>query len=280
MMKKFLSIMLAALLLVGLLAGCGVQSGGNSDGKTTTAANEDVKTDWDYVSAKGELVIGYTVYAPMNYEENGKWVGFDTEYAEAVCEKLGVTPKFLEIKWDTKEVDLAAKKMDCVWNGFTITEEREEKLDFTSPYIKNRQVIIVRKADVAKYTTTASLANAKLTAEKASTGEKAIQEDDNLKQATYVESDVQTSALMAVKALTSDACVVDYTVAMANVGKGDYADLAIVEGVELSVEEYGIGFRTDSDIVAKVNQATNELRADGTLETLAKKYGLEAILIK
>ena len=265
-MKKLITLALAVLMAAVAFTGCG---------KKDTA-----KTDWEYVKEKGELVIGYTVYSPMNYEEDGEFIGFDTEYAKAVCEKLDITPKFVEINWDTKEVDLAAKKMDCVWNGFTITAEREEQLDFTAPYIKNRQVVVIRKADADKYKSTADLKAAKLTAEKASTGEGAIKDEENLKKATYVESDVQTSALMAVKALTSDACVVDYTVASAMVGKGDYKDLTIIEGVELSVEEYGIGFRTGSDITEMVNKATKELIADGTLETIAKKYELDSVLIK
>ena len=264
-MKKLLALALAFVMMLTVFAGCGAKSN---------------DSDWANIEKAGEMVIGYTVYAPMNYEKEGKFVGFDTEYAEAVCEKLGVTPKFIEINWDTKEVDLAAKKMDCVWNGFTITAEREEQLDFTNPYIKNRQVIVIRKADATKYTDTASLKDAKLTAEKSSTGEGAIKDDENLSKATYVESDVQTSALMAVKALTSDACVVDYTVASAMVGIGDYSDLTVIEGVELSVEEYGIGFRTGSDMVEKVNEITKELVKDGTLETIAKKYELDAVLIK
>lgn len=265
-MKKLLALVLALATVTFCFAGCGKKEIGADD--------------WKNIEKAGEMVIGYTVYKPMNYEEGGKLVGFDTEYAEAVCKKLGVKPKFIEINWDTKEVDLAAKKMDCVWNGFTITEEREEQLDFTKPYIKNKQVIVIRKEDAKKYTDTASLKAAKLTAEKGSTGESAIKDDKNLSGASYVESDVQTSALMAVKALTSDACVVDYTVASAMVGVGDYKDLTIVEGVELSVEEYGIGFRTGSDMVEKVNKATEELLKDGTLEKLAEKYELEAILIK
>ena len=131
-MKKLLALALALVMMLTVFAGCGAKT---SD------------SDWANIEKAGEMVIGYTVYAPMNYEEDGKFVGFDTEYAEAVCDKLGVTPKFIEINWDTKEVDLAAKKMDCVWNGFTITAEREEQLDFTNPYIKNRQVVVIRKAD-------------------------------------------------------------------------------------------------------------------------------------
>ena len=277
-MKKILALVLALLMMSAIFVGCGDANTGTSDDAT---ADEAVASDYDYVKANGSMKIGYTVYDPMNYtDENGDFVGFDTEYAEAVCEKLGVEPEFIEINWDTKEVNLNAKDIDCIWNGFTITEEREEQLDFTTPYILNKQVVVIRKADADKFTDTASLASANLTAEKASAGESAIQADENLKTAAYVESDVQTSALMSVKAMTADACVVDYTVAYAMAGKGDYADLMVVEGLDLAKEEYGIGFRTGSDLVAEVNKITSELISDGTFDAIAQKYDLQDNLIK
>lgn len=277
-MKKIIALVLAILMMSALFVGCGTDAGTSAD---TDATPDSAMTDYEYVKENGKLKIGYTVYDPMNYtDENGEFVGFDTEYAQLVCEKLGVEPEFIEINWETKEVNLNAKDIDCIWNGFTITEEREEQLDFTTPYILNKQVVVIRKADADKYKDTATLKEATLTAEKASAGESAIQADENLKTAAYVESDVQTSALMAVKALTADACVVDFTVALAMVGNGDYADLMVIDGLDLAVEEYGIGFRTDSDLVAKVNDITAELISDGTLEALATKYDLKDNLIK
>lgn len=278
-MKKIIALILALLMMSAVFVGCGSDTAGEATADEATA--DQAGSDYDYVKANGSLKIGYTVYDPMNYtDENGEFVGFDTEYAKAVCEKLGVEPEFIEINWDTKEVNLNAKDIDCIWNGFTITEEREEQLDFTSPYILNKQVVVIRKADADKYKDTASLASANITAEKASAGESAIKDDENLKNAAYVESDVQTSALMAVKAFTSDACVVDYTVAYAMVGEGDYADLMVVEGLDLAVEEYGIGFRSGSDLVEKVNQITSELISDGTFDAIAQKYDLQDNLIK
>ncbi|MBQ6626368.1 MAG: transporter substrate-binding domain-containing protein [Ruminococcus sp.] len=277
-MKKIIALVLAILMMSALFVGCGTNAGTDADADAT---KDSAMTDYEYVKANGKLKIGYTVYDPMNYtDENGEFVGFDTEYAKLVCEELGVEPEFIEINWDTKEVNLNAKDIDCIWNGFTITEEREEQLDFTTPYILNKQVVVIRKADADKYKDTASLKAATLTAEKASAGESAIQADENLKTTAYVESEVQTSALMAVKALTADACVVDYTVALAMVGNGDYADLMVIDGLDLAVEEYGIGFRTDSDLVAKVNEITEGFIADGTLEAIASKYDLRDNLIK
>lgn len=177
-------------------------------------------SDLDYIKKNGKMVIGYTVYDPMNYtDDNGEFVGFDTEFAKAVCEKLGVTPEFVEINWDTKEIELNAKSIDCIWNGFTINEEREENLDFSIPYILNKQVVVIRKADKDKYTDTASLASAKLAAETSSAGEAAIKDDENLSKASYTAVPKQTDALLEVKASTVDAAVLDYTLANSMVSK-------------------------------------------------------------
>ena len=127
--------------------------------------------------------------------------------------------EFVEINWDTKEMELDSKMIDCIWNGFTITEEREENLDFSVPYILNKQVVVIRKADADTYKDTASLSGAKLVAEVASAGESAISDDENLSKAQYTAVEKQTDALLEVKSNTADAAVLDYTLANAMVGK-------------------------------------------------------------
>ncbi len=106
----------------------------------------ETDSDWAYIKDKGELVIGITYFAPMNYKnEAGELVGFETEFAKAVCEVLGVTAKFQEISWSAKETELAAKNIDCIWNGMTITEERAENMSITIPYMANKQVMVVKE---------------------------------------------------------------------------------------------------------------------------------------
>ena len=114
--------------------------------KETDAFEEAEKdSDYKYVMDKGELIIGITYFAPMNYEnEDGELVGFETEFAKAVCEKLGVKAKFQEISWSAKETELAAKNIDCIWNGMTITPEREENMSVSIPYMQNKQVKVVK----------------------------------------------------------------------------------------------------------------------------------------
>ena len=102
-------------------------------------------SDWAYIKQKGELVIGITLFQPMNYfDDAGKLTGFETEFAKAVCEKLGVKAVFQEISWNAKETELQAKNIDCIWNGLTITEEREAAMSITIPYMRNKQVLVVK----------------------------------------------------------------------------------------------------------------------------------------
>lgn len=97
------------------------------------------------IKEKGELVIGITYFAPMNYkDDSGKLVGFETEFAEAVCEKLGVKAKFQVINWNSKEIELESGNIDCIWNGMTITDDRLANMSITVPYMKNEQVIVAK----------------------------------------------------------------------------------------------------------------------------------------
>ena len=130
-MKKITAILLLLALVLALSA-CG-------------GSQPETVSDLEYVQGNGKMIIGYTVYAPMNYtDQAGNFVGFDTELSMLVCEKLGVEPEFLEINWETKEVELNAKSIDCIWNGLTITPERQETMEITIPYVKNAQVVLMK----------------------------------------------------------------------------------------------------------------------------------------
>lgn len=272
--KKWTALLLALTLSLGLVACSGGTTAATPTPSPSATPAED---DLSYVLNKGEMVIGYTVYEPMNYmDENGKLTGFDTEFAEAVCAKLGVKPKFVEINWDTKVVELDAKSIDCIWNGMTITDDLKNNIAISDPYVVNMQVVVIRSDKADTYTDTASLAGANLVAEAGSAGEAVIASDPNLSKANYVAVSKQTDALMEVKAGTSDAAVLDWTLAKSMVGEGtDYADLQMINGVELSREEYGIGFRKDSTLCAKVNEIMAGMVADGSLAALADKYNLK-----
>ena len=277
-MKKTIALLAALSLSVSLLAGCGSSASSSAASSSEAASSEAASSsaaadgDLDYIKGNGKMVIGYTVYAPMNYtDDEGNFTGFDTELATAVCEKLGVEPEFVEINWDTKIVELDAKSIDCIWNGMTLTDEIMQNAACTKAYAKNAQVVVVK--DGTEYSSTADLVGKTVLAEAGSAGESAIQDDENLSQADYVSKSVQTDCLMEVAAGTADAAVLDLTLANAMIGEGtDYANLKIVD--ELNAEEYGVAFRKGSDAAEAVNAAFDELKADGTLEALAAKYDL------
>lgn len=281
-MKKQLIALILALALVLSLAACSGATASNSPASTPAstpvsssapASTPVAESDLAYIQDKGTLIIGYTVYAPMNYTDDaGVFTGFDTELAQAVCEKLGVTAEFVEINWDTKEIELAAKSIDCIWNGLTIDEDRKANMEITNPYVKNAQVVVM--AAGAEYTDTSSLIGKAVCAEAGSAGETTIQGDANLAQADYIPKTVQTECLMEVAAGTCDAAVLDLTLANAMIGEGtNYENLEIVD--RLAVEDYGVAFRKGSDICATVNTIFDELTADGTMPALAEKYGLD-----
>ena len=276
-MKRLVSAFLAGAMALSLAACGGAASTSTvassaASGSAAASAAETAASDLDYIKEKGKMVIGYTVYEPMNYTDaDGNFTGFDTELATAVCEKLGVEPEFVEINWDTKVVELDAKSIDCIWNGMTLTDDIMANTATTKAYAKNAQVVVVR--DGTDYSSTADLVGKTVVAEAGSAGEAAIEGDENLAQADYVSKSVQTDCLMEVAAGTADAAVLDLTLANAMIGEGtDYASLKIVD--ELNAEEYGVAFRKGSDAAAAVDAAFDELKADGTMQALADKYDL------
>ena len=275
-MKRLVSAFLAGAMALSLAACGGAAStstmASSASASGSAAASETAASDLDYIKEKGKMVIGYTVYEPMNYTDaDGNFTGFDTELATAVCEKLGVEPEFVEINWDTKVVELDAKSIDCIWNGMTLTDDIMANAATTKAYAKNAQVVVVK--DGTDYSSTADLVGKTVVAEAGSAGEAAIEGDENLAQADYVSKSVQTDCLMEVAAGTADAAVLDLTLANAMIGEGtDYASLKIVD--ELNAEEYGVAFRKGSDAAAAVDAAFDELKADGTMQALADKYDL------
>lgn len=257
-LKKVLAVVLCVLFVSGMFAAC--------------SKSNNSKSDLDYVKSKGKMVIGVTLYEPMNYkDESGNWTGFDTEFAQAVCEKLGVEAEFIVIDWDNKIFELDSKKIDCAWNGMTLTDEVKESMDCTKPYVKNEQVVVMKADAVKNYTDVASLKDVTFAAESGSAGEAALK--DLSLDANLTSVAAQSDALMEVKSGSVQACVIDNTMANAMTGDGtSYSELA--QGISLTSEDYGVGFRKGSDLTAEVDKIIDEMKADGSLQKLADKYNL------
>ena len=273
-MKKLVALVLAILMAVGMLG---------------MAAAEE--SDWEYIQNKGVVVVGMTLFAPMNYYEGDQFVGFDTELTTAVFNKLGVEVKFEEINWDSKEIELNSKNIDCIWNGMCITEERKENMSMTNAYLYNTQAIVA-KADKISDLLANGMKGVYVVAEQGSTGEGKltgdIPDDETVEvsakeffaDANYTPVDSMAKALMEVKAGTADIALVDSVCALAMVGEGtDYADMVVNLDNNFGLQEYGIAFRKGSDVTEKVNEAIIELTKDGTIAEIAARYGLNDALV-
>ena len=255
-MKKMISLLLVLVLALSLLTACGGSS----------------KSDLKAIKDAGKIVVGITDYAPMDYkDENGEWTGFDAEFAQLFAKELGVDCEFFVISdWGKKFLELETKQIDAVWNGMTITEEAKLNSSVSDPYVINAQVLVMKADVIANYADAASLADLAVAVENGSAGQSAA-EEAGVKNIILVQD--QGAALMEVAAGTSDACVIDITMANAMTGEGtSYADLA--SGLALTSEEYGVAFRKESDLTAKFNKFMDEIAADGTLQALADKYSL------
>ena len=132
---------------------------------------DEEKVDLEYLEGQGKFIVGYTLFAPIAYEDNdGNLIGFDIELAKAVAEFFEIDVEFKVINWNTKEAELESKTIDCIWNGMTITPQRQAEMEVTIPYMNNKQVAVIRKEDAEIYKTTADMANAIIGAEDGSAG--------------------------------------------------------------------------------------------------------------
>ncbi len=264
---KILSFALALMMCLFALAGCGTEATNSTD---STVGNSVAKTDSEYVIEKGELIVGMTDYAPMDFKDaNGNWTGFDAEFAQKFGEKLGVTVKFFELAdWGAKVNELNTKNIDCVWNGMTITDELKETISISNPYVLNAQVIVCKEANKAKYPDKESIKNAKIAVEGGSVAEGLVKDYANVTACQNM-----AATLLEVNSGTCDVAIIDITMAKSMLGEGtSYAGLTYTGS--LSEEEYGIGFRKGSDLCDKANALIAEMKADGTLQALADKYEL------
>ena len=255
-MKKFLaSLSLLLAMVVGMFAFAG--------------CNKD-KSALQAVKDAGKLVVGVTVYPPMDYidEETGDWTGFDADLAKMFADELGVNCQIVIITWANKVAELNSNQIDLVWNGMTASEELGQNIDFSVSYAKNAQVAVV-KADSA-IATKDQIKTAKIAVEQGSAGATVAEEEIGATNLSKLEK--QLDALSDVKAGASEVAIIDITMAQSIVGKGDYADLKIVEGVSYGDEIFAVGLKKGSDLKEKLDEFLKAKYADGTMTELAAKY--------
>ncbi len=259
-MKKLIAMLLALSMLLAFTA-CGEEKKDQSDS--------------EYVKEKGKLVVGITEFAPMDYQEGGKWIGFDADMATLFAESLGVEAEFVVIDWNSKESELDGKSIDCVWNGMTLTDGVKAAMSTSNPYCKNAQVVVVPQSVSESYQTKESLSDLTFAVEAGSAGETLVMELGY----NYVSVADQATALLEVSSGTCTAAVIDLLMAGAMIGEGTSYE-ALTYTVSLNSEEYGVGFRKGSDLTQKLNDFFSSSYADGKMQEIAKTYGVQESLIE
>ncbi|MBA9085484.1 polar amino acid transport system substrate-binding protein [Fontibacillus solani] len=256
-MKKAALITLVLGMMLAVLAGC--SGSGKDDNK---------------------LVIGIDdKFAPMGFrDESNEIVGFDIDYARAVAEKMGVEVTFQPIDWKAKESELSSGRIDLIWNGYTITEERKGKVLFTKPYLKNSQVIVtLADSDIHAISDLAGKA----------VGLQSLSSAADALDANPIKSEIKTVsefadnvlALSDLKTKRLDAVVIDEVVARYYMSKDEGTFKLLDES--LAPEEYGIGVKKDNEeLLNKLQKALDELNQDGTAATISEKWFGEDKVLK
>lgn len=262
-MKKLVAVVCALVLMVSgmaLFAGCSEVGIPDEEGYT--------------------IKIGYTEYAPMNYyDDQGNFVGYDTEFAIKLCTDLGYNYEFVLLNnWATKVVDLNSGTIDLIWNGMTITPELQESILISTPYLTNQQVMVAKADALAKYSTVEDLLDASVIAvETGSAAETLVKEIEGMPESKVRPVQSQARALMEVGSNQAEVAVIDYTMAISMTGEGtNYTDVGW-KNIGFAEEQYGIGARkSDSAFMEKLNAKIAEYSENGYLESLYQKYFVTA----
>ncbi len=278
-MKSKIIKMLAVMALVpAMLAGCSssAESDAVSDETTTAAADEAAAENSDLaddslqkVLDSGEFILGLdATFKPMGYtDENDEIVGFDIDVAEEVCARLGVTLVKQPIDWDTKEQDLDAGKIDCIWNGMSINASRQEVMNLSEPYMENAMVFVVSgESEIASQ---ADLDGKIVAVQSGSTAQEILENSGLAVEETALATNVeclQQLELNLVDAVFMDSVVANYEI------KESGKDYVVLED-GLEAEEYAIGFRkNDNALRNKVQEILSEMKADGTLGEISTNW--------
>lgn len=232
-----------------------------------------VDNSLETVQSKGVFVLGLDdSFPPLGFRnEDNEIVGYDIDIATEVCKRLGVTLKCQPIDWAAKEQELNTKNIDCIWNGFTMTPEREEALSFTTPYLNNAQAVIVRTDSGIK--TLADLKGKVLGLQAGSSAADALDAATDLKASlkNVVEFKDNLTALMDLEIKGVDGVVMDIVVGNYSIATTGKPFVTLSE--TLTPEYYGVGFRKgDVKLRDAVQAAMEAMVADGTMAQIDKKW--------
>ena len=232
------------------------------------------------ITSKGTFILGLDdSFTPMGFRnENNEIVGFDIDVAKEVCKKLNVELVVQPISWNAKEQELNYGNIDCIWNGMSITEERKQAMLLSDSYMKNRMVFIAKKDSNLK--TLEDLKNKKVGVQSGSSAEQILEESKIYKtlNQTVAYAD-NITAFMDLETNQIDTVFVDEVLANYYIATNNKNYSQIEQALE---EQYAIGFRKeDNELCNKVNEILKEIKRDGTLEIISKKwFGKDVTTIK
>ena len=270
-LKRLMAFSVISTSVFGLV-GCGsaTETNGESVNSNNQSAIEVSILD------KDKLIVGIDdAFPPMGFrDENGEITGFDIDFANAMSEKLGKELEFQTIDWTMKEAELNAGNIDLIWNGYSISDKRREQVDFSVPYLKNKQVILTMADSTIE--TKADLAGKVVGAQAGSTAVDAVETEpevrESFKDGKAVTYENNNDVLMDLEAGRLDAVVADEVLIKYYINKKGAEKFKILEE-NFGEEEYGVGMRKgDTAFLEAFNTAYEELKADGTLTKLSQEW--------
>ncbi|HIR89670.1 MAG TPA: amino acid ABC transporter substrate-binding protein [Candidatus Fimimorpha faecalis] len=272
-------IMAASAMLLTACGGTGDNTSSENteaqEGNSSNAASGESESGEDLslqkVKDAGKFVLGLdATFKPMGYtDENNEIVGFDIDLAEAVCEKLGVELVKEPINWDTKEQDLSVGKIDCIWNGLSVSPSREEAFNLSEPYMKNAMVFVVPES--SDINSVDDLAGKKVIVQNGSTAQDTLAASQLAANMEISSIATNVEALQQMDINLVDAVFMDEVVAQYEIQNSGKAYRILDEG--LSEEEYAIAFRKEDQALRdEVQKILSELKADGTVGEISTKW--------
>lgn len=290
-MKKVFAVVSGMVMAMTVLAGCGSGTssqgtsqssmGGEGASSGQTASADKFATSLQDIKDKGTLVIGLDdTFAPMGFrDEKGELVGFDIDLATAVCEELGVKAEFKPIDWSAKELELSSGRIDCIWNGMSITPEREDAMSLSEPYLNNK-IIVMTNPDITVANKEA-LADYKIGVQAGSAALEALQSSeiyDSIK-GNITEYPTYDEVIMDMNAKRLDCMVIDEVF-------GNYKNSKLdnkfgTAPFDFGDDLYGIGFRkSDAELAEAVSEAITTLVENGEAVTISETWFGTDITIK
>ncbi len=273
-MKKKLALILVLCLSMGLfMVGCGDSSEPKVEAPDA-GSGDVVDTSWTDIKERGYFIVGLDdAFPPMGFREPGTndIIGFDIDLAKAAAAKMGIEVEFQPVIWDTIIEELNGHKVDVIWNGLTITEERKAKIAFTDAYIADRQIIVLQKSSDIK--DKAGLEGKSVGIQAGSSAIDAVKRDaatfDSIGE--LVEFGSNDEALLDLASGRLDAVVVDEVVGRYYIAKKP-DDYKVIEE-NFGEEEFGVGLRqTDAAFLAELQKALDAMKADGTAAEISEKW--------